>query len=134
MKSIHKNDYIRPFQCSQQPQIVLKYCFTDNMKIFVFLLTFLRFSLSLHSDSPYYYDPVVIVGSDLTEFNEIPIHEIVAYRYDGFEFTPIPSQIDEKHEQNWELIKNNSDCRYTTVQYCKSSPIQKRCNIDSFKT
>ena len=85
------------------------------MKSFVFLLTFLRFSSSLHSDSPYYYDPVVIVGSDLREFNEIPIHEIVAYRYDGFEFAPIPSQIDEKHEQNWELIKNNSDCRYSTI-------------------
>ena len=81
------------------------------MKYFIFLLIFQIFSWALNLDSPYFYDPVVIVGQDLPEFIDIPVGEIVAFRYDGFEFVQIPSQIDEKHEQDWEVIKNNADCR-----------------------
>ena len=66
--------------------------------------------VSLDSDSKYYYEPVVLTGNDLPELLGVNIEEIVAFQYYD-EWIQIPIQIDEKHIQNWEVIKNNSDCR-----------------------
>ena len=74
--------------------------------------------LSLVDQSPkYYYEPVVLTGNDLPELIGSKIENIVAYRHDDeFEWVQIPVQIDEKHIQSWEAIKNYSDCRQVTTQ------------------
>ena len=82
--------------------------------------------LSLHlvvslvdESSKYYYEPVVLTGNDLPELTGSNIQNIVAYRHDEFEWIQIPVQIDEKHIQSWEAIKNYSDCRQVTTIFIK---------------
>ena len=58
---------------------------------------------------PFYYQPVVINGSQLQELIGASIHSIVAYKFDG-DWIQIPLQIDEKHWQDWATIKKE-DCR-----------------------
>lgn len=41
-------------------------------------------------------DPVVVAGSALTEMVGMPVEELVAYRYSGEQWEPIPFQIDER--------------------------------------
>ena len=86
------------------------------------LLSCSTFILSLHlvsslvdEFSKYYYEPVVLTGDDLPELIGSNIQNIVAYRHDEFEWIQIPVQIDEKHIQSWEAIKNYSDCRQETI-------------------
>ena len=91
------------------------------MKYYILFCSF-SIILSLHlvaslvdESSKYYYEPVVLTGDDLPELIGSNIQNIVAYRHDEFEWIQIPVQIDEKHIQSWEAIKNYSDCRQETI-------------------
>ena len=82
---------------------------------YVILSPYLVLSL-VDKSSKYYYEPVVLTGNDLPELIGSKIENIVAYRHDDeFEWVQIPVQIDEKHIQSWEAIKNYSDCRQETI-------------------
>ena len=58
-------------------------------------------------------DPVVLLGKDVPELNWYFPHDLVAFRYrtafDGW--SQIPLQIDERHFQLWDRIKNGVDCK-----------------------
>ena len=62
-----------------------------------------------------FYDPVVLPGIDLPELLGKRIDTIVLFAYKngnsrGQNWEQIPLQIDEKHWQDWNVIKNG-DCR-----------------------
>ena len=87
------------------------------MKYYILFCSF-SIILSLHlvlslvdQSSKYYYEPVVLTGNDLPELIGAKIQNIVAYQHNEFEWIQIPIQIDEKHYQSFETIKNYSDCR-----------------------
>ena len=74
-------------------------------------------------DSSRLYDPIVFKGIDLPELLGTEIDSIVGFVYqpnssplisDGHAWVQIPIQIDEKHWQDWTVIKNGGDCRYVT--------------------
>ena len=58
-------------------------------------------------------DPVVLMGKDVPELNWYFPQDLVAFSYDAVEdsWTQIPLQIDEKHFQLWDRIKNSVDCK-----------------------
>ncbi len=59
------------------------------------------------------FDPVVLAGSDLPELISKPIDRIAGFVDDINSeevWTQIPIQIDERHYQYWDVIKDG-DCR-----------------------
>jgi hypothetical protein len=65
--------------------------------------------------NPGEYDPVVLTGAELPELIGATIPSIVAFEHRPSSnldenWIQIPLQIDERHLQNWENIKNG-DCR-----------------------
>ena len=73
------------------------------------LLSF--YVLVVNSDPFRQYDPIELTGSDLYELYGWAPASIIAFRYEESEmWTQIPVQIDEMHEQYWEVVKPG-DCR-----------------------
>ena len=57
------------------------------------------------------YDPIVLKGAELPELIGQPIDFIVGFVYNSDSiWKQIPIQINEKHWQDWVIIKNG-DCR-----------------------
>ena len=58
------------------------------------------------------YDPVVIMGVNVTELYWRMPKDLVGFRYLGSEgWQQFPIQIDEIHVQDWNNIKNGADCQ-----------------------
>ena len=59
------------------------------------------------------YEPIVLTGEEISSLQGAEIDEIVGFSLnsDGVTWTQIPLQIDERHMQTWDTIKNSSDCR-----------------------
>ena len=56
-------------------------------------------------------ESVVIKGAQLPDLTNVPIDFIVGFAYSSAQWEQIPLQIDEMHWQDWDVIKNSSDCR-----------------------
>ena len=78
----------------------------------VFLICFYFIqSVSGYFDNERLYDPIVFKGSDLPELLDSEINHVVAFAFQSDStWSQIPIQIDEKHWQDWAVIKNG-DCR-----------------------
>ena len=69
--------------------------------------------VTVNSDQFRQYDPIELTGSDLYELYGWDIASIVAFRYEeslNEKWIQIPIQIDEMHEQYWEVV-SPWDCR-----------------------
>ena len=56
-------------------------------------------------------ESVVLKGAQLPDLTNVPIDFIVGFAYSSAQWEQIPLQIDEMHWQDWDVIKNSSDCR-----------------------
>ena len=79
-----------------------------------YLVLWLCFSfVTVNTDQFRQYDPIELTGSDLYELYGWDIASIVAFRYEEIpteKWVQIPIQIDEMHEQYWEVV-SPWDCR-----------------------
>ncbi len=64
-------------------------------------------------------EPVVLTGLELPELLGENPDDIIAFKFDPTSeppLHPIPVQVDERHEQDWEQIKHG-DCRFFSLTF-----------------
>ena len=106
-------------QTTFQAQIKSMKSYLHIFLIFQILSSSLGSSIKINSKDRF-FDPVILNGYELPELIGANIDDIVAFmvvkEYDEFhqKWVQIPLQVDEKHWQDWNVIKNG-DCRYVHV-------------------